>query len=89
MTERLSASASASLSRRRNLLRQFDIDLERVRYTRADLGLTWQMSTNWRFSFSTGYATQQIGSVFLRDDLLGRGYDAHLSLGWNGDPHVR
>jgi len=89
LTERLSANASASYSKRRNVLRIFDVDLQRVRYSRADLGLSWRMSSTWRLGASVGAARQQVGSVFLIDDLTARGYDAHLGFSWNGDPYVR
>lgn len=89
ITETLSATAGASYSKRRNVLREFDIDLERVHYTRADIGLSWHMAPNWKAGLSAGGARQQVGSAFLRDDLTGRGFEVRLGLSWNGDPYVR
>jgi hypothetical protein len=89
ITERLSATAQASYTKRRNVLRQFDIDLERVRYTRTDLGLSWRMTSSWKLGLNVGAAIQQIGSGFVADELTGRGYDVRLGFGWNGDPYVK
>jgi hypothetical protein len=89
LTERLSATAAVSYSRRKNILRSLDIDLERVRYTRADLGLAWIMTPNWRLGLTAGAANQQTGSAFFEGDLTGRGYEARLGFSWNGDPYVR
>ena len=88
ITERLSANASASYSKRRAVLRVFDLDLQRVRYSRADLGLSWRMASSWRLGLNIGAGRQQVGSAF-NDDLTGRGYDARLGVSWNGDPYVR
>jgi hypothetical protein len=89
ITERLSATAATTYTKRRNVLRMFGIDLERVSYARADLGLAWRVSPNWRVNFNVGAGLQQIGSAFFNDELTGRGYDARLGLSWNGDPYVR
>ena len=89
ITERMTATASASYSKRRSVLRVFDIDLQRVRYSRADLGLSWRMTPTWSLGASVGAAKQQVGSALFIDDLTGRGYDAHLGFSWNGDPYVR
>ena len=89
ITERLSATAAATYTKRRNVLRVAGIDLERVRYARTDLGLTWRMASNWKLGFNVGAGLQQIGSAFFNDELTGRGYDARLGLSWNGDPYVR
>ncbi|MEJ0036275.1 MAG: transporter [Gammaproteobacteria bacterium] len=88
-TERLSATVGASYSKRRNVLQVFDVDLERVRYTRADVSLSWRMAPNWSLGFGGSYAIQQVGSAFLNDDLTGRGSEVRLGLSWNGDPYVR
>lgn len=89
ITETLSATVAASYSKRRNVLRVFDVDLERVRYTRADIGLSWRIAPNWKAGLSAGGALQQVGSAFLRDDLTARGFEVRLGLSWNGDPYVR
>lgn len=89
LTERLSATAAASYTKRRNVLRVFNIDLQRVRYSRADLGLAWRMSPNWRLAFNAGAGLQQIGSVLFDDELTGRGYDVRLGFSWSGDPYVK
>lgn len=89
ITEHLSATAATTYTKRRNVLRMFGIDLERVSYARADLGLAWRMSPNWRVNFNVGAGLQQIGSALFNDELTGRGYDARLGLSWNGDPYVR
>jgi hypothetical protein len=89
ITERLSATAAATYTKRRNVLRVFGVDLERVNYARADLGLAWRVSSNWRLNFNVGGGQQQVGSAFFADELTGRGYDVRLGLSWNGDPYVR
>lgn len=89
ITERLSTTATASYTKRRNVLRTFGIDLERVNYARADLGLAWRMTSNWKLAFNVGAGLQQVGSAFFQDELTGRGYDARLGFSWNGDPYVR
>lgn len=89
VTERLSATSSATYSKRSNVLRVFGIDLERVSYWRVDLGLAWRMSSNWRLNFNLGASQQQIGSAFFNDELTGRGYEARLGFSWSGDPYVR
>ncbi len=88
ITERLSGTATAGISRRRNTLRDFNLDLTRVRYTHADIGVFWQLASNWRLGASVGNAVQQVGSAFF-DDSTGRGYNARLGLTWNGDPYVK
>ena len=88
-TERLSATVGASYSKRRNVLSRFDIDLERVRYSHADVGLSWRMAPNWKVDLSAGTAIQQVGSAFFNDELTGRGYNVRLGLSWNGDPYVK
>lgn len=88
LTERLSATASASYSKRRNVLRIFNVDLQEVRYSRADLGLSWRMAPNWRFGLNAGAATQRVGSIFFDESPTARGYDIRLGLSWSGDPYV-
>lgn len=89
ITERLSATATASYSKRRNVLRSFNFDLQEVRYTRAQLGLAWVLAPNWKLGFAAGSTTQQVGSDFVQGDLTGRGFEVSLGLSWNGDPYVR
>jgi hypothetical protein len=88
ITERLSVTSSASYSKRRNVLRIFNVDLQEVRYSRADLGLSWRMAANWRLGFNVGSVTQQAGSFFYGEDATARGLDLRLGLSWNGDPYV-
>jgi hypothetical protein len=88
ITERLTGTATAGMTRRRNSLRDFDLDLTRVRYTRADLGVSWRMASSWRLNASIGNAVQQLGSDFTENS-TGRGYEARLGLSWSGDPYVK
>ena len=88
ITERLTGTASAGITRRQNVLRDFNLDLTRVRYTRAELGVSWHLASNWHLGASLGNAVQQVGSDFF-DGSTGRGYDARLSLSWSGNPHVK
>ncbi|MEJ1964412.1 MAG: hypothetical protein WDO56_23860 [Gammaproteobacteria bacterium] len=88
LTERLTATASAGITRRQNVLREFNLDLSKVRYTHADVGVSWFLASNWRLGASFGGAVQETGSDFY-NDLTARGYTARVSLSWNGNPHVK
>ncbi len=87
LTERLSGTVSAIYNRRRSALREIDVDLSRVRYARVEAGLSWQMSSRWQVGASVGDSLQRVGSIFSNDQ-TGRGYDARLSVSWNGKSYV-
>jgi hypothetical protein len=88
LTEQLSATASASYSKRRNVLEIFSVDLQEVRYSRVDLGLAWRMAPNWRLGVNLGAASQQVDSIFVGASPTARAYEVRLGLSWNGDPYV-
>jgi hypothetical protein len=88
LTERLTGTASAGFTRRRDALRDLNLDLTRVHYAHADAGVSWLLAPNWRLGASVGSAVQQVGSDFYNNS-TGRGFDAHLALSWNGNPHVK
>ncbi len=87
LTERLTSSVTANYTRRRNALRNFDVDLNRVQYARLEAGLSWRVSPGWQIGAGAGNAFQKTGSFFSNDQ-TGRGYDVSLSVSWNGKPYV-
>jgi hypothetical protein len=87
LTERLTTSVAASFTRRRNALRDFDLDLNRVSYGRLEAALSWRVSPGWQIGAGLGDSIQKTGSFFFNDE-TGRGYDVRLSVSWNGKPYV-
>ncbi len=87
LTERLSATASVGLTKRTNAIRTFDVNLDEVKYGRADFSLGWRVSSTWQLGFSVGGTDQRRDTIF-RDTQSARGYDARLALSWNGNPYV-
>jgi hypothetical protein len=87
LAERVSGSLNASYSRRSNVFRAFNVDINRVAYTRLEAALSWRVSPSWQVGAGVGDSIQKTGSFFF-DDRTGRGYDARLSVSWNGKPHV-
>jgi hypothetical protein len=91
LTERLTSTVAASYNRRRNALKDFGgagtVDLDDVRYLRADMGLNWRMTSSMQVGASVGYANQRVAQIFA-NDVTGRGYDARVSFIWTGQPYV-
>jgi hypothetical protein len=87
ITERLAGSVTAGFTRRRNAVRELDLEFERVRYSRVEVSLSWRATPNWLIGASLGNRVQEVGSAFT-DDATGRGYEALLTLSWTGDPYV-
>ena len=87
LAERVSGSLNASYSRRSNVFRAFNVDINRVTYTRLEAALSWRVSPSWQVGAGVGDSIQKTGSFFF-DDRTGRGYDVRLSVSWNGKPYV-
>ena len=87
VTERLGTSCSLTFSRRKDAIPEIATALSDVRYARADFAVSWRVSEHWHLSAGMGYAGQQFGER-RADTETARGYDAQLTLGWTGDPHV-
>jgi hypothetical protein len=85
--EQLTGTLNAALSHRTDALSAFGVDLQEVRYSHADLGITWRPAATWQLSLAVGNSTQR-AEAFLRDQDTAHGYYARMSLGWLGKPVV-
>lgn len=86
-TEQLTGTLAANYSRRRNAFRDFNLDLNNVRYGRLETGLSWRVSPGWQIGAGLGASLQKTEALFFNDQ-TGRGYDVRLSVSWNGKPYV-
>lgn len=86
-TERLSGRVNAGKSYRTDAFAAYRLDLQDVRYSHVDVGLSWRPSQNWQLSLELGNSTQNSAS-YLRDQDTAYGYYARVALGWLGKPYV-
>jgi len=86
-TEQLTGTANAAMSHRTDALSAFGLDLQEVRYSHADLGVTWRPLATWQLSVLVGGSTQR-ADAFLRNEDTAHGYYTRVSLGWLGKPRV-
>jgi hypothetical protein len=78
LLENLEGAASFSLMHSRDFVPQFGFSLNNVRYTRAELSLSWRLAQNWSLGFVAGRSEQ----AQIVSDLVGHGFDARLQLAW-------
>ncbi len=79
LSEHLTANARVALIRSKDLVPSFGFTVSDVRYTRAELSLSWAFARDWNFGVTTGHSEQKsLGS----SDLVGRGLDARMTLSW-------
>jgi hypothetical protein len=86
ITERLSASVNLGLLRRKDALPAFRVDLQNLRYRRADIGVAWVLAENLKLVAGVGNKVQRLGT--LAGSGSAENYEARLGLSWIGNPHV-
>jgi hypothetical protein len=88
LSERLSAGLNAGVSRRKDALPAFRVDIKEVTYGRADLNMSWRAAEHWALSASVGNDVQR-ADVEPQGQDTARGYQARITLSWTGDPYVK
>jgi hypothetical protein len=78
LLENLDGVASFSLIHSRDFVPQFGFSLNNVRYTRAELSLSWRLARDWSLGLVAGRSEQEQ----IVNDLIGHGFDARLQLTW-------
>ncbi len=69
--EHLTADASVAVVRSKELVPSFSFTVSDVRYSRAELSLSWALAPDWNLGVAAGRSEQR--SVGLSSDLVGRG----------------
>jgi hypothetical protein len=78
LSSQLDLAIWTSMVRSREIVPQFSFTLSDVRYTRAELSLSWRVARDWSVGLATGNSRQQS----LHGGALGQGFDARVSLAW-------
>ncbi len=78
LSEHVGVAGNLSMIRSRDLLPQFNFTVSDVRYTRAELSLSWNFARDWNLGLVGGNSAQQI----LDDGPRGRNIDGRLLLSW-------
>ncbi len=84
LAERMNAAISVSASRNRDAVPTLGLQLNDVRYLRADSSLSWGFAADWSAVLSVGTSMQRLPT----NSDAARGHDVRLTLSWSGRTYV-
>jgi hypothetical protein len=78
LSAQVNLGVGLNMIRSRELLHERSLTINDVRYTRAELSLSWRVAREWNLGFTAGNSRQKS----LETGAIGKGFDARLMLAW-------